>query len=143
MHPTDLEYDPFVTELISTSSTAAVLKEEIKDWYDDVLGSSIEVTLEQYDESGELVEDSGLDWYKSIYNITLNRYIDGKSVSNVIVMPLGAGGTITFNLPDTVQLSGEPLGGKFQIDCLNADGYTSTSWELEYDMNPWHIQHRL
>lgn len=47
-------------------------------------------------------EESDFVWTKSVYNITLNRYINGKSVSNVMVMKMGAQGDITYNMPDDV-----------------------------------------
>lgn len=51
MHPTDLEYTPYVSELISAVATADQFKSAIEGWYSEVFGSSITVTLEQLDEN--------------------------------------------------------------------------------------------
>jgi hypothetical protein len=48
-------------------------------------------------------------------------------------------GNIVYNMPDDVQLSGEPLSGKFQIKCIDGTGYESTSWEFDYDLTAWHL----
>lgn len=150
MHPTNLDSTPLVTNATSASATADEFKSEIEAWYQDTFGSAITVTLEKFDSNGEpldedveLAEGETLDWYKSVYNITMNKYINGKSVSNVMVMKMGATGEITFNMPDNVQLSGAPLSGKFQIDCVNKDGYASASWEFDYDVSAWHLNHWL
>jgi hypothetical protein len=98
MHPTDLESTPFLTEAISASATASEFKSAIQAWYSDTFGSSITVTLEQFDVDGLSPEaddsKNETEAYKSIYNITMNRYIDGKSVSNVMIMNSGAQGSI-------------------------------------------------
>jgi hypothetical protein len=157
MHPTDLEYDPYVSEAIPADATAELFKESIQGWYSDIFGSTITVTLEKYDSNGDLIEENEEeeegeeaeeavgygDWVKSVYNITLDRYIEGKSTSNVMVVMVGSSATVNYVMPDDVQLSGAPLGGKFQVDCMNADGYTSSSWEFAYDISAWHLRHWL
>jgi hypothetical protein len=42
-------------------------------------------------------------------------------------------------MPDDVQLSGAPLSGKFQIECIDAEGYSSKSWEFDYNIRVWHL----
>jgi len=120
-----------------------VFKSSISAWYSNNFGTTVTVTLTQLDENDDLIEESGLDWYKSIYNITLDKYIDGKSLSSMMIMKLGAAGNIYYNMPDDVQLSDAPLGGKFQVECVNADGYSSNSWEFDYNIGSWHLQHWL
>jgi hypothetical protein len=90
MHPTDLEATPYVTEAISASSTASQFESAIQGWYSETFGSSITVTLEQFDADGLSPEaddtKNATEVFKAIYNITMNRYISGKSVSNVMIM---------------------------------------------------------
>jgi hypothetical protein len=96
LHPTDLEAEMYPTGQISASATADQFKTAVEGWYDQTFGSAITVTLEQFDADGlspeEVVAEDGTVTknetaaYKSIYNITLAKYIDGKSVSNIMVL---------------------------------------------------------
>ena len=46
-------------------------------------------------------------------------------------------------MPDDVQLSGAPLSGKFQIECVDGDGYSSLSWEMDYNRHVWNVEKDL
>jgi hypothetical protein len=46
-------------------------------------------------------------------------------------------------MPDDVQLSGAPLSGKFQIECVDSGGYSSLSWEMDYDLHVWNVENQL
>ena len=92
IHPTNLDADPWVSDTISASASAADFKSSIKGWYSDTFGSSISVTLEKFDSSGAQIDegDDDTDWYKSIYTITMKRYITGKSLSSSMIIKSGA-----------------------------------------------------
>ena len=88
MHPTNLDADPYLAETISASASAADFKSAIKGWYSDTFGSTITVTLEKFDSSGYRINegDDESDWVKSIYTITLDKYIEGKSLSSMMIL---------------------------------------------------------
>lgn len=147
MHPTNLEELPFVTDVITANANAQQFKDAIQGWYSETFGSSISVTLEKFDVDGLSPEaddtKNETEWFRSVYNITMNRYINGKSVSNVMVMNAGALGNIQFVMPSEVQLSGAPLSGKFQIKCIDGEGYQSMSSEFDHDLSAWWVEHNL
>ena len=150
MHPTNLDEDPWPTEKISASASADDLRNAIKAWYDAHLGSDITVTLERLDADGNPPEASDVypvkeetEVFTHVYTIEVDRFLDGRSVSNIVTMSTGTAGQLTYRMPDEVQLSGAPIDGKFALECTDARGQQSDSWEYDYRVSEWHLEHWL
>lgn len=88
IHPTNLDADPWISDTIAANAPANDFKTSIEGWYSDTFGSSISVTLEKFDSRGNEIDegDDETNWFKSIYTITLNKYIEGKSLSSMMVI---------------------------------------------------------
>jgi hypothetical protein len=80
---------------------------------------------------------------KAIYNVTLTRYITGVSVSNIMATKSGSSSTITFNMPDAVQVSGAPLGGRFKIRCVDSLERFSDSESAYIGIGATNLKYRI
>jgi hypothetical protein len=128
------------TDTIDAKASAAVLKSKLESWFSKNAGSGISVERWIYSANGtdlngnETAQDPVTNatlWTKSVYNITLTKYINGKSTSNV--MAAAAGTTATITVEPSVVVSGAPLGGKLRLLCINAAGFGSYSEDFNYD----------
>jgi hypothetical protein len=85
MHPTTLEL--IVTDAdIPVAATAADLYAGIQSYFYDTVESDITVTRDMYDAANVLTYDTSL-CYRSVYNITLRRLINGQSMLNMFSIP--------------------------------------------------------
>lgn len=100
-----------VTATVPVNCTATQLYNTLNNWYVGNIGSWISVTRTMYDSSGNVTTDLSL-MVSSMYEITLAKLIADKSVAGIQVQKTSAA-TVTVALPDAVQRSGTPLGGKF------------------------------
>jgi uncharacterized membrane protein len=103
------------------NATASQMYNGIRGYYSSAFGSGIQVTKTMFDTDQNETTNETL-CVKAVYNVTLTRYINGVSVSNIMSTKTGSSSTITFNMPDAVQTSGAPLGGNLRIRCMNALG---------------------
>jgi hypothetical protein len=112
----------------------------VEPWFEKNAGSKITVERWIYASNGTdlLGNETAIDnatnatlWTKSVYNITLRKYINGKSNNNIMVSASGSSATFNFNASRVE--SGAPLGGKMRFHCKNSAGYSSFSQEVNYD----------
>jgi len=96
-------------------------------------GTWCRVAIEMYDDQDVITLDPALT-VKNVITVELMRLITGPSTNNILIAKTSTASTITVELPSEVQLSSTPLNGKYQIKCLDADGFTSLSQEIEW----WH-----
>jgi hypothetical protein len=73
-----------------------------------------------------------------VYNVTLMKLIDGKSVQSVFVSKTTTKSTIKVELPLKVQVSSKPISGKFRVKCRDSLGQESFSEAANYnEHNIW------
>jgi hypothetical protein len=121
---------PTATGTISANSTADELKGKLEKWFSGNVGSGIKVERFTYNAAGNVTTNL-TECTKSIYNITLTKFIVGKSNSNMMVTKTGTTSTITIQ-PSVVE-SGAPLRGKFRFKCIDDRGYMSYSKDISYN----------
>lgn len=117
------------TEKIAANCDAGTFRNKVKAFYDDTYGSDIEVTLVMYDINGAETTVAA-DSVKNVYEITLLKMIPDVSTSQITVVKVDTTSSIAVTLPADHQLSGTPISGKFQVNCLNAAGELSTTREI-------------
>jgi hypothetical protein len=95
-----------------------------------------------FDIDGTLTENS-TEAITYVYEVTLRHLIWGKTVSNINIVTISTEATIEFDLPEDVQLSGNPLSGKFKIKCTDSEGYESYSNVMGLNTGPNWANHEL
>lgn len=114
---------------MAADASASTLKNAIKDYYNDMGFGAPVVNLTMYDVNGtETTNATNATSY--VYYVTLQKLIDGMSVTSISVVKASTSSTITVDLPTDVQLSATPLGGKYRIKCVDHEGYESYSNDL-------------
>lgn len=105
------------------------MKNAIKEYYEDNFNTNIDVNLTMYDVNGtETTEEANATSY--VYHVVLRELIEGMSVTSISVVKASTSATITIDLPTDVQLSAEPLRGKYRVKCVDHENFTSYSNDL-------------
>jgi len=94
-------------------------------------GARCTSTLKYTDDAGTEVPKA--DATKYVYNVKMNKLINGKSFINWNVLQSGESSKVTVG--DFIAESSAPISGKFQISCPNAGGDNFDSREFNY--NHW------
>lgn len=109
-------------------------------WFEGNAKSKINVTRIIYDANGtdllgnETAQDNVTNatlWTKSVYNITLRKYISGKSNNNMRILNQGSSASLHINA--SWLESGQPLSGNMRFHCINPAGYSSFSQDVSYN----------
>lgn len=82
------------------------------------------------------------DPIKAVYNITLNKLISGVSTSSIMFVPGTTQATATIRKPADVQLSAEPLSGKFRVVCNTSEGI-AYSEDISYSDNIFWVKYKV
>lgn len=110
-NPTTGAYVP--SEKIAADAPGYKLREKIRFYYRDVVGSDINVTRYDLDVNGTetKVSNGALHSYK--YEIEVLKLIKAPTTSQIIIGKVGTAATIAVQTPSEVQLSDPPLSGSF------------------------------
>jgi hypothetical protein len=57
-----------------------------------------------------------------VYNVTLQKLINGQSVQSIFVSKTTTKAKITVEMPTVVQVSSKPVSGKFRVKCRDSLG---------------------
>jgi hypothetical protein len=127
------------------------LQNNINFWYEQTVGSIVTVTGERFDADGlsPMASDEKEETIatKVVFTITAEKYFDGTSTREILILKEGSDATITINLPDSgvegTQVSGAPLRGMFHIECVDADGFSDFTDDMWVDSSAGTIEWRL
>ena len=128
---------------IPAKATESEVKNSLKAYYNQYFGSSITVTKVMYDSSEAITTDEAAS-KKNVYTLALDKLINGQSVNGVMIAKTSTGSQIDFKLPEDVQLSKPPLGGKLMIKCLTENNQFLHTKEINIrTWMDWEVENRI
>jgi hypothetical protein len=100
---------------IKVEASAYELKKSLEKYYRDAWGSWIDVNMTMYQANGTNTTNVTLATER-VYHVVVRKLISQSSVSNIQVIKQTQA-TVTVEQPTMVQLSDQPVKGKYRITC--------------------------
>lgn len=125
-----------VSEEMKANMSAAQISNSVKKYFNGAAGANPVVTKTNYDADNKVTEDAE-KVVKSVYEIKLDRLINGQSAESMTLNKLSSKSEIT--LEPLVVKSGPPISGKYKIKCVYEDGAFSETKPMAWNTNHFNI----
>lgn len=108
-------------------------------WYK---GGNPRYNATYYDVNGTEIDSPEVGG-SGVYYFEAVKLLSQESASAIDIILTTSTATVTADLPRDVQLSSTPLGGQFHVECIDYEGYYSTTGNFDTWRGTWNLNHQL